>query len=130
VRLHDDERLDHDFLRSLPKPQPPPQLVPLSQERLTAAAAAVFDSRPKIKLTATVAQDKATDAAALAFEVSFNGSESFEEPRLPSPGDGWGIGLLVGPSGSGKSTVIRRVVQVRSPFSHTSPIDLPYISRL
>lgn len=63
----------------------------------------VHVNRSAVKKTARLQQ------IAGMFDLSDNGESSTELLyELPSDGDSWNIGLIVGPSGSGKSTVLRK----------------------
>lgn len=59
-------------------------------------------------LKCSVEMDPITMELANAFDYSFDGGSTFTVPDMPTPKEGFKIGLIVGPSGSGKSTLLRR----------------------
>lgn len=60
------------------------------------------------ELSTTIPADPVTLNAIAPFDLTWDGTISFQPVRLPSqlPTD-WGIGVIVGASGSGKSTLLR-----------------------
>ena len=61
-----------------------------------------------MNLTSTIEQDEITKKLSQSFDYEFDGSVSFEVPKIDVP-DQFQIGLIVGPSGSGKSTILNQI---------------------
>ncbi|EOD07451.1 hypothetical protein EMIHUDRAFT_106499 [Emiliania huxleyi CCMP1516] len=105
---YDEEVTDAAFVAGLSRPVAPP---PLERATRTCAAAAIFGqtgAAPPQRFVSKVRVDAATEAAAVAFEIRFDGtSAEFVVPALPPLPPEWRIGLLVGESGSGKSSLLR-----------------------
>jgi GNAT superfamily N-acetyltransferase len=59
-------------------------------------------------LKCSVELDPITSELANAFDFPFTGESTFSVPDMPTPKEGFKIGLIVGPSGSGKSTLLKR----------------------
>jgi ABC-type lipoprotein export system ATPase subunit/GNAT superfamily N-acetyltransferase len=59
-----------------------------------------------MQLTSKVKIDSITEEISKFFDYSFDGTTTFEVPRMIMQSD-FGIGLIVGASGSGKSTLLR-----------------------
>jgi iron complex transport system ATP-binding protein len=68
-----------------------------------------------MKLTSEVKTDSITDEISRYFDYSFEGTTSFEVPRMNIRTD-FGIGLIVGASGSGKSTLLKTLTGYLKPL--------------
>lgn len=55
----------------------------------------------------TITPDVITQKISENFDYEFDGTSTFEPPKLVLPNEDFQIGLIVGPSGSGKSTLLK-----------------------
>jgi hypothetical protein len=68
----------------------------------------LFDEPKQVELVSKVKVDETVKELSSAFDYPFTGTSTFVPPTMPTPPEGFGIGLIVGPSGTGKSTILKQ----------------------
>jgi GNAT superfamily N-acetyltransferase len=68
----------------------------------------LFDEPKQVELVSQVKIDETVKELSSAFDYPFTGTSTFVPPTMPTPPEGFGIGLIVGPSGTGKSTILKQ----------------------